>query len=343
MYFFIFRISVSKEVLNVLNEVLKILVNKFENNDVEILDAITEILRFLRNCTSNLVSQQYILEETIILNTVDILLSKMIQLDIKNISLKILLQFLINLVSSNKSAAKKIFTIFYGRVKNFLQSNTNIYESSALIYYISLLRPISDDELTNTILSLYCNNSENEFLNFFLENSICNDSFWVVYQSVETENKITILEILKNMLLQKKSYCLPVNAQEILVEDFLKFAGTIFYISEKEENILKAYHVSLLLEILSSLSSDENYLTKIQNNRNILINAGVLLINIHKLGQQSDNCFTPVQKLNEFRVDSGLNEHPAFGFKADLVRLIGNLCWKNEDMQNLVMYNSIIY
>ncbi|XP_018577295.1 ataxin-10 isoform X2 [Anoplophora glabripennis] len=317
------KISASKEVFNFLDEWLKILANRLQNYDVEVLEAITEILRFLRNCTSNLISQQYILEETIILNTVDLLFSLIIELDVKNICLKVLLQFLTNLVSSNKQTTEKIFILFYERVKKCLQTNINTYESSALIYYISLLQPINDIELIDTVLNLYYNNSENEFLIFFLENSISNDNFWNIYQDIKTENKITILEILKNMEFQKRSYCLPINVQKIFIDEFLKIASTIFYISEKEENKLKAYEVSLLLEILSSLSSNEDYLKKIQRKEN-------------------DNCFTPIQKLTEFGVNSGLNEHPAFGFKTDLVRLIGNLCWKNEDMQNLARTAELI-
>lgn len=339
---FFFRVIASEEVFSYLDEWFRLLVNKLQNN-LEILEAISEILRFLRNCTSDFAVQQYILEKTNILNTTDYLFSKILEVDVNNVCLKILLQFLVNLVSSNKEAGDKILTLFYERIKKCLKANTNIYECSALIYYISLVKSVNNLELLNTVLHVYRNNFENEFLIFFLENRISDCNFWSIYKDIEIGNKITVLETLRDMQLQKKSYSLPVTAQEILIEEFLRFASTIFYMSEKEESRLKASEVSLLLEILSSLSSDENYLKKLQSNRNILINAGVLLINIHKLGKQNDNCFTPIQKLTEFGVNSGLNEHPAFGFKADLVRLIGNLCWKNTDMQDLVIYRFYLF
>lgn len=334
---FCFRIIASQEVFIYLDGQFELLVREFQNK-IETLEVITEILRFLRNCTSDYAAQKCILIKTNILNNADSFFSKIIKVDVNNICLKVLLQFLINLVSSNSDAGDKILKLFYDRLKKFLQTNINIYESSALIYYISLVKPINDSELTNTVLNLHANNLQNEFLIFLLENNISHSNFWSTYQDMDIEKKITILETLRNMLLQKNVCRLPVNAQETLIEDFLRCAGSIFYMSKKEENRLKASEVSLLLEILSSLSSDENYLKKLQSNRNILINAGVLLINIHTLGKENYNCFTPVQKLSQFGVNSGLNEHPAFGFKADLIRLIGNFCWKNMDMQDLVIY-----
>lgn len=76
----------------------------------------------------------------------------------------------------------------------------------------------------------------------------------------------------------------------------------------------------------------------LQNDKNILINAGVLLINVHRIGKASNNVFTPVQKLSMIQNPSDdAYRNPVFGFKADLVRLIGNLCWKNRQMQDLVM------
>ncbi|KAJ3648841.1 hypothetical protein Zmor_020613 [Zophobas morio] len=37
-----------------------------------------------------------------------------------------------------------------------------------------------------------------------------------------------------------------------------------------------------------------------------------------------------------------MSKHPAFGFKADLIRIIGNLCWKNRTMQDLVREAELI-
>lgn len=84
------------------------------------------------------------------------------------------------------------------------------------------------------------------------------------------------------------------------------------------------------------------------------------------IGKESNNYFTPMQKLsdvapaaqgttkineltsypniagtrgNETEMQSGRNDlhgHPAFGFKAGLIRVIGNMSYKNQECQDLV-------
>lgn len=74
------------------------------------------------------------------------------------------------------------------------------------------------------------------------------------------------------------------------------------------------------------------------------------------VGRESDNYFTPLQKLSdvapntqrsstvknddshkvEKQIHQDFQAHPAYGFKAGLVRLIGNLAFENEDNQNFV-------
>lgn len=70
------------------------------------------------------------------------------------------------------------------------------------------------------------------------------------------------------------------------------------------------------------------------------------------VGKESNNCFTPLQKLSDLalsEINNGCDEdsnnhvhkekiqaHPAFGFKAGLIRVIGNLVYKHEKNQNFV-------
>lgn len=79
-----------------------------------------------------------------------------------------------------------------------------------------------------------------------------------------------------------------------------------------------------------------------------------LLKAVHIIGKNSNNCFTPLQKLSDLAVSNKDNccdeaddtsnhvctktiqSHPAFGFKASLIRLIGNLVHRNEKNQNFV-------
>ncbi|KAJ8969169.1 hypothetical protein NQ317_005862 [Molorchus minor] len=260
---------------------------KLQESDEGVIEVITEILRSLRNSVSNKENQKYVVEDTNILSACYQIFLVISERDQNSICLKILLQFLINLITSNREAAEKINTMLFEKIKKGLKNGIHLYETSALIYNISLLVPINDMDLLSTIFEKYNSEEYNEFQFFFLEKCLAN-------------------------------------------------------IGEITENDERIYEISLILEILSSLSGDDHYLTLLQNNKDLFINAGILLINVHKLGKQSFNCFTPVKRLSEFKNESELKNHPAFGFKTDLVRLIGNLCWRNTEMQNLKRTAEII-
>ncbi|OAD58115.1 hypothetical protein WN48_00652, partial [Eufriesea mexicana] len=97
-----------------------------------------------------------------------------------------------------------------------------------------------------------------------------------------------------------------------------------------------------------------------------------LLKSIQMIGKQSNNYFTPLQKLSEIaitmqgitdnepgtrsndsetktveqKLSSAMDDiqgHPAFGVKASLIRIIGNMSYKNKEYQDLVSINFLFY
>ena len=76
-------------------------------------------------------------------------------------------------------------------------------------------------------------------------------------------------------------------------------------------------------------------------------NISVLLKSVHTAGKETENYFTPVQKLSEIASciegaessESNIQNHPAFGFKAGLIRAIGNLAHKHKGNQELVRHD----
>ncbi|KAG5882825.1 hypothetical protein JTB14_033196 [Gonioctena quinquepunctata] len=332
---------VSQEVIKLLEDRLSTFVLsgrscQEEESESELL---VELFRSLRNCSSNGPIQNFISDETRILSFVENVFQIV---DKKHSCIRIMLQFLVNLTSSNKAVTAKINELFGQVFKKFIQEHVCIYESSALLYNISLSQPIEDQETIKKLLDLYSSEQhQNEFLCFFLENSVSSDILWRNYTHFKVENRLKILEILKEMQITNKLQKLSDVGLEILIKKFLT-CGEIFFQMDRK-NAQEAYEVSLVLEILSSLSSNEAYLEKLQTHKDILVNSGALLINIHRLGKMSNNEFTPIQKLSEDEMEGQkLNEHPAFGFKADLVRLIGNICWKNSGLQNLARTAEVI-
>jgi ataxin-10 len=53
---------------------------------------------------------------------------------------------------------------------------------------------------------------------------------------------------------------------------------------------------------------------------------------IHEVGKESTNIFSPSDSLKA----EGDIEHMTEGFKSHLIRLIGNLCYKNKENQDKV-------
>lgn len=259
--------------------------------------------------------------------------------------LKIILQFLINLVISNKEACNTLFEMYSDTIFMFLNKKICIYETSALLYNISLYKSLDGLEASiyETIFSLYNTNDETEYLYFLIENFLTYDQFWVNYNQFHIKHRLLILEIIRHKQTQGNAVNISDNAIQTITTKFINSNPIIFQTKVNADSELMLYEVTSLLEVLSSLCSDEKYLSKLQKNKDLLINIGILLINIHRLGKESENCFTSKQKLSEVEGhNDALNEHPIFGFKIGLIRVIGNMCWKNTVMQDLVCFFNYI-
>ncbi|XP_072376624.1 ataxin-10 isoform X1 [Diabrotica undecimpunctata] len=296
---------------------------------------VMELYRCLRNCVTNKTTQDYVAEETKILVFTKTYVGKLYE---HHLCLKIILQFLINLVSSNSEVTRKVHANFSDVFSKIIENKWCVYESAALIYNSALVVP-PDEISIKCMFQLDEKSNEIEYVLFFFEKYISYNICWELYNSFEIRHKIIILETLRYQQIKKIQYFLPDSGIDTIVSGFLKSPDIFFKIStdtaQQEVRI-----VSLLLSIISSCSSIDEYIVKLQQNKNILVTAAALLINFHKLGKEGDNMFKPIQKLSYSQGDE--TENPVFGLKADLIQLIGNLCWKNNEMQNLAREAEII-
>lgn len=62
-----------------------------------------------------------------------------------------------------------------------------------------------------------------------------------------------------------------------------------------------------------------------------------LLQSMHMLGKQGDNIFSSDGKLSESSSQANQN-HPVFGVKRDLIRLVGNMSYRHKDNQDKVSH-----
>ncbi|NWR85871.1 ATX10 protein, partial [Furnarius figulus] len=87
-----------------------------------------------------------------------------------------------------------------------------------------------------------------------------------------------------------------------------------------------------LLDVLCEMTSNPGQLQHLQTLPGLLETAIDTLRITHLAGKQAVNVFTATHAV------TGQEEisHPAVGFKSHLIRLIGNLCYKNKENQDKV-------
>ncbi|NXI42652.1 ATX10 protein, partial [Galbula dea] len=150
--------------------------------------------------------------------------------------------------------------------------------------------------------------------------------------------RVTLLEL----MMVKVSERSPVTSEEVNAfmrhADFL--AGSF---QEKCEAVLKltstagaedeeALVTIRLLDVLCEMTSNNRQLEHLQASPALLETAIDTLRLTHLAGKQAVNIFTATHAM------TGQEEisHPAVGFKSHLIRLIGNLCYRNKENQDKV-------
>ncbi|NWR57892.1 ATX10 protein, partial [Bucorvus abyssinicus] len=150
--------------------------------------------------------------------------------------------------------------------------------------------------------------------------------------------RVTLLELMMVKVSEKN----PVTSEEMHVfmrhADFL--AGCF---QEKCEAVLKltsaadaedeeALVTIRLLDVLCEMTSNNGQLEHLQVLPGLLETAIDTLRLTHLAGKQAVNIFTATHAM----IGEEEISHPAVGFKSHLIRLIGNLCYKNKGNQDKV-------
>ncbi|XP_017793635.1 PREDICTED: uncharacterized protein LOC108575372 [Habropoda laboriosa] len=195
------------------------------------------------------------------------------------------------------------------------------------------------------------------------------------YKNMTTENKLFLLELIYNEVSKsthksKEEYVFTDDTVIFLIERFCRISDLILktvdtyvgaYVDEIDPTEIVILHD--ILGILTSGSYKEYSILK--GYKSLLVNCTYLLKSIQIIGKQSHNYFTPLQKLSDVALamqearnnepetnsnstkakgnesetnsaESNLQSHPAFGFKAGLIRIIGNMSYRNKECQDLL-------
>ncbi|XP_064417852.1 ataxin-10 isoform X2 [Latimeria chalumnae] len=162
-----------------------------------------------------------------------------------------------------------------------------------------------------------------------------------LYAKLSNRERVTLLELILTKLCEKdletkadvKGAVLPFELAKFLVSCFLeKYKAVLHFASDTHAEDEEALIVIRLLDILCEMTSNHEKFGCLQTFFGLLDSTVDILQQTHLAGKQSKNIFSTSQSC----LGSGEVSHPAVGFKASLIRLIGNLCYKNKENQDKV-------
>uniref|UniRef100_A0A8C5U7U2 Ataxin-10 n=1 Tax=Malurus cyaneus samueli TaxID=2593467 RepID=A0A8C5U7U2_9PASS len=166
----------------------------------------------------------------------------------------------------------------------------------------------------------------------------CPELVKALYTKLSNQERVTLLELLMVKINDKNSVTSEevdvfVQHAEFLAGCFQENCGAVLKLTaaadaENEEALVTIR----LLDVLCEMTSNNNQLEHLQAFPGLLETAIDTLRLTHLAGKQAVNVFTATHAV------TGQEEisHPAVGFKSHLIRLIGNLCYKNKENQDKV-------
>lgn len=172
----------------------------------------------------------------------------------------------------------------------------------------------------------------------------------LMVQALLSEENGTIIDCYDQLTEECKSVLLDIIAELGIKSSPQVISRLVLIFKNKSKSILttcktssgpepEAFETRKILSCLCSYSTNDigDKGSRLHDDRSLLIDCVYLLRMIHELGKESNpNTWTPVRKLSEINKDTEESDNPVFGFKRDLIRLIGNLTYKSKQNQDLV-------
>ncbi|XP_067907371.1 ataxin-10 isoform X3 [Heterodontus francisci] len=168
----------------------------------------------------------------------------------------------------------------------------------------------------------------------------CPDLVAAMYTKLNNQERVIVLDLLSAKLSEilgspvgSDELTVPVRMMQFLAGCFLeKCKAVLKFTSTTDAEDEEALIVVRLLDILCETTSNHEKFSYLQNSPGLVEAVVELLYQTHLAGKQSRNVFSVSQSLSFTRHIS----HPAVGFKAHLIHLIGNLCYNNHENQDKV-------
>ncbi|XP_040030519.2 ataxin-10 [Gasterosteus aculeatus] len=173
----------------------------------------------------------------------------------------------------------------------------------------------------------------------FLKSSTLVES---MYSGMSHHERVTLLELLSAQLQEEASEeCgIPPDVARFLATSFQNGCGAVLTLAtgsaSSDEVLHEALTVISLLDVLCEMTSDHKQFMFLQDHPDLLVTIVELLRQVHVIGKASKNIFSAAQNFSFSGDDNPPAQSPVISFKAQLIRLIGNLCYSNTDNQNKV-------
>ncbi|CAH0591430.1 unnamed protein product [Chrysodeixis includens] len=277
-----------------------------------------QCLRLVRSCAAaGTKMQTYISKELSILDSMLILATEYQHPSVDFINedlqkkfescMTVLMQTLGNLVVNNPFNQIMIWNKFDANILNsFVGSNDKIATAAAMIVYNILLgqpNVLPDDvTLLNSLAYMY-SNGNTEYPHLIIEYLIGVENTYIekLYSKLEPECRMLVLNLAYNILMSTESQDInvSVNFVKFMAHEFKSKSDCILKTVDKYVNSIEPQEVVFLLEIIATASSMDTYMDCLQTDSSLFINCAFLLRAIHKLGKESSNFFSSLNKLYE--------------------------------------------
>ncbi|XP_077449865.1 ataxin-10 [Stigmatopora argus] len=161
-----------------------------------------------------------------------------------------------------------------------------------------------------------------------------------MYSAMPPCERLTLLELISAQLSGGESLGdgISPGVARFLASSFQKGGGAILSLanSAADEPLQEALTVMSLLDVLCEMTSHQDEFTFLQDQADLLATTVELLKQVHTIGKTSQNVFSPAQNFDGQEGDQESRGSPVTSFKAHLVRLVANLCYRHPKNQNKV-------
>lgn len=363
------------EYINTITSLFIQCVEKVSSNDnpeteihADLDNTIFECLKFLRNCCTKGESyQNHIVNSTSqpdeernvsnnLLTAINFILNDDVSSEHPHKLLartrKMCWQLVANLIVQNSYTQQLVW--LHSQQYLYLCLNQNSYENfrecTMILYNIYLGGTIS--EHSKQILELLLKHvhssnhlQQNDFFHIFLEHFISEHRRFVpIYATLDDAKRLNLLHYIADHIKDRPQVPIDTALLQHICKEFKKKSDCVLKTVTSYVDRIEPKEVMAMLEVIAQASSDDKYFHALANDSSLFLNVGCLLKAVVMKGKQINesggNIFTPVQTLGQIAPNSTeentIEQDISYELKSMLVRIVGNLAFKNKNNQVLV-------